>query len=185
MPDLSLDHARLRAATAILAERDPDLGGIVARLGSPPLWDRPPGLATLIAIVLEQQVSLRSGAAAFERLRLAAGAVEAGPIVALGETGARAAGLTRQKARYVVGLAEAAIDGRLDVAAIAAADDDAARERLTDLLGIERSSSEPPSRGDPGERSVPACSGMPISRASVDGYAPVHRSTERIGSERL
>jgi DNA-3-methyladenine glycosylase II len=138
MPDLPLDHARLRAATAILAERDPDLGGIVARLGSPPLWDRPPGLATLIAIVLEQQVSLRSGAAAFERLRLAAGAVEAGPIVALGETGARAAGLTRQKARYVVGLAEAAIDGRLDVAAIAAADDDAARERLTDLLGIGR-----------------------------------------------
>jgi DNA-3-methyladenine glycosylase II len=138
MPDEPLDPARLRAATAILAARDPDLGGIVARLGPPPLWDRPPGLATLIAIVLEQQVSLRSGAAAYERLRLAAGAVEAGPIVGLGEAGARAAGLTRQKARYVVGLAEAAIDGRLDAAAIASADDDDARDRLTALLGIGR-----------------------------------------------
>ena len=138
MPALPLDNARLRAATAILAERDPDLGGIVARLGPPPLWDRPPGLATLIAIVLEQQVSLRSGAAAFERLRLAAGAVEAEPILALGEAGARAAGLTRQKARYVVGLAEAAIDGRLDEAAIASTDDDDARARLTALLGIGR-----------------------------------------------
>jgi DNA-3-methyladenine glycosylase II len=138
MPDLPLDDARLRAATAILAERDPDLGGIVARLGPPPLWDRPPGLATLIAIVLEQQVSLRSGAAAFERLRLAAGAIEAEPIVALGEAGARAAGLTRQKARYVVGLAEAATDGRLDAAAIGSADDDDARARLTALLGIGR-----------------------------------------------
>jgi DNA-3-methyladenine glycosylase II len=138
MPDLPLDLARLHAATAILAARDPDLAGIVARLGPPPLWERPPGLATLVAIVLEQQVSLRSGAAAFDRLRLAAGTVEAGPIVDLGETGARAAGLTRQKARYVVGLAEAAIDGRLDAAAIASADDDDARERLTALLGIGR-----------------------------------------------
>ena len=138
MPDPPLDHARLRAATAILAARDPDLGGIVARLGPHPLWDRPPGLATLIAIVLEQQVSLRSGAAAFERLRLAAGTVESGPIVALGEAGARAAGLTRQKARYVVGLAEAASDGRLDAAAIASADDDDARDHLTALLGIGR-----------------------------------------------
>jgi DNA-3-methyladenine glycosylase II len=138
MPALPLDDARLRAATAILAERDPDLGGIVARLGPPPLWDRPPGLATLIAIVLEQQVSLRSGAAAFERLRQAAGAVDAERILALGEAGARAAGLTRQKARYVVGLAEAATDGRLDAAAIASADDDDARARLTALLGIGR-----------------------------------------------
>ena len=138
MPEPPLDEARLRAATAILAERDPNLGAIVARLGPPPLWDRPPGLATLVAIVLEQQVSLRSGAAAFERLRLATGAIEAEPIVALGEAGARAAGLTRQKARYVVGLAEAAIDGRFDPSSIASAADDDARARLTALLGIGR-----------------------------------------------
>ena len=138
MPEPPLDDTRLLRATAILAERDPDLGGIVARHGPPPLWNRPPGLATLIAIVLEQQVSLRSGAAAFERLRLAAGAIEAESIVALGETGARAAGLTRQKARYVVGLAEATIDGRFDAAALASVDDDEARDRLTRLVGIGR-----------------------------------------------
>ena len=138
MPEPPLDDTRLLRATAILAERDPDLGGIIARHGPPPLWNRPPGLATLIAIVLEQQVSLRSGAAAFERLRLAAGAIEAESIVALGETGARAAGLTRQKARYVVGLAEATIDGRFDAAALAGVDDDEARDRLTRLVGIGR-----------------------------------------------
>ncbi len=138
MPEPPLDDTRLLRATAILAERDPDLGGIIARHGPPPLWNRPPGLATLIAIVLEQQVSLRSGAAAFERLRLAAGAIEAESIAALGETGARAAGLTRQKARYVVGLAEATIDGRFDAAALAGVDDDEARDRLTRLVGIGR-----------------------------------------------
>jgi DNA-3-methyladenine glycosylase II len=138
MPEPALDLDRLRAATALLADRDPDLGGILARHGAPPLWDRSPGFPTLVAIVLEQQVSLQSGAAALERLRVAAGSLEPVAIAALGEAGARAAGLTRQKARYVVALADAALDGRFDPDRIAAAEDDVARSQLTDLLGIGR-----------------------------------------------
>jgi DNA-3-methyladenine glycosylase II len=134
-----LDDAALHECAVELARRDPDLAGIVARHGPPPLWARQPGFATLIAIVLEQQVSLRSGAAALERLRLAVGGtVEPGAVAELGEDGARAAGLTRQKARYVVALANAAADGRLDLDAIAAAADEEARERLIALLGVGR-----------------------------------------------
>lgn len=138
MPDPPLDLTRLHDAAAILARRDPDLGGILARLGPPPLWDRTPGFATLVAIILEQQVSLRSGAAALERLERAAGALDPGAIASLGNAGARAAGLTRQKARYVVALAEATIDGRFDPIAVAAATDDDARAQLVALLGIGR-----------------------------------------------
>jgi DNA-3-methyladenine glycosylase II len=134
----ALDEAGLRSAATELAARDPDLAAILERIGLPPLWDRPPGFATLVAIVLEQQVSLRSGAAALERLRGAAGAVEPAAVVALGEDGARAAGLTRQKARYVVELGVAALDGRFDPAQIAAAADEEARTRLTGLLGVGR-----------------------------------------------
>jgi DNA-3-methyladenine glycosylase II len=134
----SLDQHTLERAVAELAAGDQALAGIVARHGPPPLWARPAGFETLVAIVLEQQVSLASGAAALERLRRAAGAIGPAEIVALGEDGARAAGQTRQKARYVVGLAEAALDGRLDPAAIAAAADDEARASLTALLGIGR-----------------------------------------------
>jgi DNA-3-methyladenine glycosylase II len=138
MPDPALDVPQLHAAARTLAARDPDLGAILATLGPPPLWNREPGFRTLVAIVLEQQVSLRSGAAALERLRLAAGSVDPESVLRLGEAGARAAGLTRQKARYVVTLAEATIDGRFDPAALAAADDDDARTRLTSLLGVGR-----------------------------------------------
>ena len=138
MPEPMLDLARLHEAAAILANRDPDLGGILARLGPPPLWDRPSGFATLVGIVLEQQVSLSSGAAALDRLRRAAGSLDPSAVMALGETGARASGLTRQKARYVVALAEATIDGRFDPAHIAAASDDEARAQLTSLLGVGR-----------------------------------------------
>jgi DNA-3-methyladenine glycosylase II len=138
MPDPALDLDRLHAAVEVLAERDPDLAAIRARHGPPPLWDRDPGFATLVAIVLEQQVSLRSAAAALERLRRAAGSVEPEAIVQGGVPGARAAGLTRQKARYVVALAEAAVDGRFDSTALATADDEDARARLTSLLGVGR-----------------------------------------------
>lgn len=137
-PDQRLDEDRLLGATEVLAARDPDLGSIVDRHGPPPLWDREPGFTTLVAIVLEQQVSLRSGAAALERLRLAAGAVQPGPILTLGEEGARAAGLTRQKARYVVGLAMAAVDGRFDPDRVARAADESARSELVALLGVGR-----------------------------------------------
>ncbi len=131
-----LDERALAAAVAALAARDPDLAGIVARHGLPPLWARPAGFPTLVAIVLEQQVSLASGAAALARLERAAGAIEPVAVVTLGEDGARSAGLTRQKARYVVGLAEAALDGRFDPAILAAASDDEVLARLTGLLGI-------------------------------------------------
>jgi DNA-3-methyladenine glycosylase II len=138
MREPALDSARLATFAEDLASRDPDLAAILERYGPPPLWDRPPGFETLVAIVLEQQVSLRSGAAALDRLRRAAGSVDPGAVAALGEDGARAAGITRQKARYVVALGEAALDGRFDGDELAAADDDEARAALTRLLGVGR-----------------------------------------------
>jgi DNA-3-methyladenine glycosylase II len=131
-----LDAELLLVAVDQLVARDPILAGIVERHGPPPLWDRPPGFESLVAIVLEQQVSLRSGAAALERLRQAAGSLEPERVVALGEDGARAAGLTRQKARYVVALARAALDGTFDAEALAAADDETARAGLVRLVGV-------------------------------------------------
>jgi len=134
-----LDEDTLAHAGAILAARDPDLAGILGRRGRPPLWAREPGFATLVAIILEQQVSLRSGAAALERLAAAAGgSLEPGGVAALGEEGARAAGLTRQKGRYVVGLAERVIDGRLEPATLGVLSEDDVRARLMAVPGIGR-----------------------------------------------
>jgi DNA-3-methyladenine glycosylase II len=138
MLDTPLDDARLHAAVRTLADRDPDLAAILDRHGPPPLWSRPAGFATLVAIILEQQVSLASGAAALTRLERVAGSLEPAAIAALGEDGVRAAGQTRQKARYVVALAGAALDGRFDPEAIAAAGDDDARTALIGLLGVGR-----------------------------------------------
>jgi DNA-3-methyladenine glycosylase II len=133
-----LDEARLRDAVRELAAIDPDLAGIADRHGPPPLWARAPGFETLVRIVLEQQVSLASAEAAHGRLVRAAGAVEPEAIRAAGEPALRAAGLTRQKARYLVALADDVLEGRLDLDAIADAADDDARAGLTSALGIGR-----------------------------------------------
>jgi len=138
LPVRPLDDETLAIAAGELASSDPDLAGILARHGPPPLWAREPGFATLVAIILEQQVSLRSGAAAFARLERAAGGNEPARVAALGEERAREAGLTRQKARYVVGLADWVVDGRLDPDDLAAASDDDVRARLVEVPGIGR-----------------------------------------------
>ena len=140
MPDARtpLDDAGLAAAVVVLGARDPDLAGIVARHGGPPLWAREPGFATLVHIVLEQQVSLRSAEAALARLLAATGAVTPDAISAAGSDRLLAAGLTRQKTRYLLGLAEMVLDGRLDLAALADEDDEVARERLMAVTGIGR-----------------------------------------------
>jgi DNA-3-methyladenine glycosylase II len=138
VPPEALDTAALTRAAARLARHDPDLARLLARDGTPPLWARPAGFATLVKIILEQQVSLASARAIYARLRAGAGRVAPAPLLALGDRGVRRLGLTRQKTAYVLGLAEAVRDGGLDLDAVAAADDDEARAALVRLKGIGR-----------------------------------------------
>jgi DNA-3-methyladenine glycosylase II len=137
-PPAALDTTSLLAGVAALADVDADLAGIVARHGPPPLWDRPADFRSLCLIILEQQVSLRSAEAAMGRLLAAAGSVTPEAIRATGETRLLAAGLTRQKTRYLLGLAEDVLDGRLHLGELAALDDETVRERLTAVVGIGR-----------------------------------------------
>jgi len=53
----------------LLTDRDDYLAEIVQKYGQPPLWVREPGFPTLVYIILEQQVSLASAKAAFDRLQ--------------------------------------------------------------------------------------------------------------------
>jgi DNA-3-methyladenine glycosylase II len=133
-----LDVPRLRDAVRRLMAADAELAAIVDRHGMPPLWPREPGFATLVRIIIEQQVSLSSAEAAFGRLEAAAGIVEPSAILGLGEGGMRGAGLTRQKARYIAELAAALGSGRLVLDSLTAADDDDVRRTLMAIPGIGR-----------------------------------------------
>jgi DNA-3-methyladenine glycosylase II len=132
----ALTAAGLAAAVAVLAARDRDLAGIVDRFGPPPLWDRQPGFPTLLHIILEQQVSLASARAAFDRLRAAADPLTPSRFLELDDAALLAIGFSRQKARYGRALATAVESGTLEFDGLADLDDEAVHGALQAVAGI-------------------------------------------------
>ena len=133
---MRLDAATFADACRALATSDPHLGRVVDERGIPPFWHRPPGFAALVLFVVEQQVSLASAKAVFDRMHALTGGVTAASILAVDPEELRACGLTRQKLRYVLGLAVSVTEGRFDLAGLAGLDDERARTTLLSLTGV-------------------------------------------------
>lgn len=120
-----------------LSARDPRLAASVERFGPPPLWAREPGFSTLVHFILEQQVSLASALAAFNRLAGRLGTVTPTGFLTLDDAELRTIGFSRQKTAYGRALAVALDDG-FDIAGLASLSDDEVRAALTALHGIGR-----------------------------------------------
>ena len=135
-PPRQLNQAGLQRGVEALRRRDAELAAVVDRIGPPPLWGRQPGFATLVRIVLEQQVSLPAARTMYRRLRSHVGAVTPETISGCGVDGMRRLGLTRQKADYCHGLAESLRYGHVDLRAIARAPDDEGRRALLRVRGL-------------------------------------------------
>jgi DNA-3-methyladenine glycosylase II len=133
-----LTRRTLLVAVRELEQADPALAASVERFGPPPLWAREPSFATLVHLILEQQVSLASAQAAFDRLGAAlAGDVAPNGFLELSDAELRAIGFSRQKAGYARGLATALLDG-FDLEGLGTLPDDDVRSNLMGLRGIGR-----------------------------------------------
>lgn len=133
---MRLDAATLDSGCRFLAGRDDALSALYDRNGVPPLWPRSQGFVTVVKLILEQQVSLASGAAAFRRLESRLGNVTPEAFLTLDDDELRAAAFSRQKSRYVRGIAAAIVDGDFDLVALAEMPDDDAIASLQRLTGI-------------------------------------------------
>ncbi len=131
-----LQESALQEGVAVLSRRDADLAASVRQHGQPPMWARQPGFATLLNIILEQQVSLASARAAYGRLAALIPAVTPEHFLTLDDVRLREVGFSRQKAGYGRFLASALIDGTFDLAAMAELSDERARQELIELKGI-------------------------------------------------
>jgi DNA-3-methyladenine glycosylase II len=120
----------------ILARRDPDLRRIIQQFGPPPMWTRKPGFATLIFLILEQQVSLASARAAMNRLLAAASPLTPSRFLELDDAPLRTIGFSRQKMLYGRELAQAILENRLNLGALRKMNDDAVRTELIKIKGI-------------------------------------------------
>lgn len=133
---MTLTPASLITAADILAAQDADLAGVIARFGYPPLWPREAGFPTLLKLILEQQVSLASAQAAYDRLLAAVGELTPQSLLVLDDETLRGIGFSRQKARYGRLLAEAVQSGSLDMDSLPGLDDESVRVELQKITGI-------------------------------------------------
>lgn len=130
-----LEEDTLRRAVDRLAGAHPTLRVLRERNGVPPLWRREPGFPTMVRLILEQQVSLASAAAAYDRL---GAAIEITPhaFLSLDDDRLHEIGFSRQKAGYVRGLSSGLAAGDVDLERLDGLDDDAVRRSLLEVRGV-------------------------------------------------
>jgi DNA-3-methyladenine glycosylase II len=136
------DAEALRQARERLAELDPALAPLHA--ATPPFeWRiRPGGLHGLAKMIVEQQVSVAAAASIWSRLQAGLGEVTLETLLKHEPEALAALGLSRGKARYVRGLAEACAEGRFDFDSLKGLDDQEAIAALTALKGVGRWTAE-------------------------------------------
>ncbi|AWX94157.1 DNA-3-methyladenine glycosylase 2 family protein [Paracoccus mutanolyticus] len=131
------DAADLAMGAAHLARVCPVWARVLPELGPLPLRRWEEGFPSIRDAVVSQQISTQAAGAILARLA-AAGLSDEAAIRAADDDALRAAGLSRPKARYLRGIAEA----RVDWAALRDLPDDQAIATLTALPGIGRWTAE-------------------------------------------
>ncbi len=131
-----------RTALNKLALVDPHIAAALEQIGLPPPRDRPPGFPSLARIIVGQQVSAKAAASMWEKLTAGFDPFTPEALLSMGADELRARGMSRQKAAYLIGMAQALQDGTLDLERVHAMDDEEAIVELTKLKGFGRWSAE-------------------------------------------
>jgi len=126
----------------VLISACPDIRRAHKLIGTPPARNRDPGFATLLRIIVDQQVSVQSGAAIWRRLEEGLGTCTPQAVLNAGDDHLRTLGLSRPKAKYATCLAEGIISGTLDLDSLTAAGHDEVFRQLTAIKGIGRWTAE-------------------------------------------
>lgn len=116
--------------------QDPILFQIIQTYGLPQIPRRPPGFATLVLLILEQQVSIDSAKATFNRIKAVYPNLDPAQLVLVADEDFRSFGVSRQKTAYIKGLAQAVLDESIVLESLAEKPEAEARKELLALKGI-------------------------------------------------
>jgi len=133
---VTVNEKIITAACRALSVDDSHLAGVYKKYGAPPLWDRPEGFPTLVHIILEQQVSLASAKACFDKLCFRLGNLTPETLLDLSDSELKADGFSRQKTSYARHLAEAILEKRIDLEELRSMPDAEAKAELEKLKGV-------------------------------------------------
>ena len=131
-----LDARNLKKAMRHLAEVDADFARAIDEVGHPELRIVPSGFGGLMRSIVGQQVSVHAARSIWLRLEAAVPSMEPAEFLALSDEQLRAVGLSGAKMKYGRSLASDIVEGRIDFAALAKLDDEAAIAMLCQAKGI-------------------------------------------------
>lgn len=119
-----------------LIQIDPDLDKIIKQVGLPKYWTRPNSFASIIQLILEQQVSLASAKAVYEKL------LQIDPVISpitfqeITDSDLRLAGFSKQKILYCRIIADEVISRKLNFDKLSHFTDDQVRDKFMSIKGI-------------------------------------------------
>ena len=128
--------ADIAEAVSALARAEPRFGVIAASTGLPALRRRQGGLAALLRIVIDQQISVAAGATIWGRLEACLAPFEGARVLTASDEELRACGLSGGKVRTLRAIAAAAEAGSLDFQRLEVLPDEEANAMLTAVHGI-------------------------------------------------
>ena len=126
----------MEKAITYLLKQDVIFEQISQQYGFPIQPKRPQGFQTLVLLILEQQVSIDSAKATFNKLKTAIPDFIPEKVVVFSEEDFRACGVSRQKTKYIKCLSEAVLSKELDLESLAFKDAEVVREELIKIKGI-------------------------------------------------
>jgi DNA-3-methyladenine glycosylase II len=119
-----------------LVDKDAAMARAFQLAGQPPSRRRPPGFASLLRIIVNQQVSTHAGRAIWRRLEVGLGEVTPERVLTASPRKLKSLGLSRAKTRYARALAGQVASTALDIDSLAGLDDDGIRAILTKVPGV-------------------------------------------------
>ena len=126
----------MEEAISYLLKKDAVFEQINQQYGIPIQPKRPQGFETLVLLILEQQVSIDSAKATFNKLKSAISDFSVENVFAFSEENFRTCGVSRQKTKYIKALAEAILSKELDLESLAFKDVEVVRQELIKIKGI-------------------------------------------------
>ncbi|MFN0083158.1 MAG: DNA-3-methyladenine glycosylase family protein [Ferruginibacter sp.] len=126
----------MKKALKHLYKKDTIFKKIVDQFGVPQIPSRPQGFATLVLLILEQQVSINSAKATFIKLKNAVAEMTPQFLLNWPDENFKAAGVSRQKTSYVKELSAAVLTEKLNIESLANKTAAEVRCELIQIKGI-------------------------------------------------
>ena len=123
-------------ALVVLTQKDEVLKRIISEFGLPIIQKREEGFASMCHIILEQQVSIASAKAAYEKLVNLVGEVDPFTIHNATDEDLRSCGISRQKTIYLKDVAQRVIRKELSFSSLPMKTEQQIRNELIQIKGV-------------------------------------------------